>query len=57
MALWQTGGLLARAHGWMVGADDSPFADSEPDVRPEGERDGDNSEAQRKVEHPEHPSG
>lgn len=43
-------GMLARAQAKLFKSqDDSPFADSKPDVRPEGEVDGDNSQAKRKV--------
>lgn len=48
-------GIVARAQGWVIEDDSSPFADTPVDP-PHGP-DGDNSEAERKVENPEAPSG
>lgn len=54
MVLWQIGTKLS---GKLLKDERSPFCDAPTDVRPKGEVDGDNSEALRKVEHPDAPSG
>lgn len=54
MALWQ---IPTKLSAKLFRDEPSPFADSHPDVRPEGDEDGDNSNAKRKVAKPEAPSG